>query len=187
MNRQINLIEKAARIAAAAHSQQKRKVDDSPYVVHPFMVAMKLAGYGFSDKVIAAALVHDVLEDTSFSAEELRRQLGDEVWDIIKIVAEDKKNADLAWEERKQGYIEAVRAGSEESKAVSLADKIHNLENLLANYEKFGPGIWEKFNRGKKEKLWFEEEMLKVFKETWRHPMISEYEELISQERGLSE
>jgi guanosine-3',5'-bis(diphosphate) 3'-pyrophosphohydrolase len=62
----MNLVEKALRIAVLYHKDQKRKVDNLPYIVHPVMVALKLAKYGFDDVVIAAALVHDILEDTDF-------------------------------------------------------------------------------------------------------------------------
>nr|HPM28652.1 HD domain-containing protein [Candidatus Portnoybacteria bacterium] len=67
MKLELSLIEKAIRIIVTAHANQKRKNDGSPYVVHPLMVAIKLMKYNFSDEVIAAALVHDVLEDTDIT------------------------------------------------------------------------------------------------------------------------
>ena len=70
----MNVIEKAARVAIVAHKDQKRKDDGFPYIVHPFMVANKLAQHNFSDEVIAAGLVHDVLEDSSTSQQELEKE-----------------------------------------------------------------------------------------------------------------
>src|SRR3989344_1007289 len=96
--KKISLIEKAARIALEAHSRQKRKDDGSPYIIHPFMVALKLVKNGFSDETVAAALVHDVLEDTKVSEETLQKELGNSVLNIIKVVTEDKS---LPWEEIK--------------------------------------------------------------------------------------
>lgn len=177
-----DLIEKAAKIAAQAHAGQTRKGDDTPYIVHPFMVAMLLQKHAFSDVCIASALVHDVLEDTEYTADALRSALGDEVMAIVITLTEDKT---LPWEERKKKYIESVRNGSEEAKAVSIGDKIHNLKSLLAMHAKMGPEIWNVFNRGKEQKLWFEEAMLKMFQGTWQHPLIDEYEKLVEQMRAL--
>jgi len=178
----MNLIEKATRIAVMAHQNQTRKGDNLPYIIHPFMVAMKLLKYGFSEETVAAALVHDVLEDTDFPEKELEKQLGNKILKIVKSVTNDET---LVWEEKKKKYIETVRKGSIESKAVAVADKIHNLESLLAAYEQQGPKIWQKFNRGKEQKVWFEKEMLKMLKETWQHPLIDEYEAFLKKEIKL--
>lgn len=182
MSKNNNIIEKAAKISVIAHSGQTRKDDGSPYIVHPFVVALKLMKYNFPDAVIAAALMHDVLEDTDFSEEEFKKELGEEVLEIVKPLTEDKS---LPWEERKKKYVESLRGSREEVKAIAVADKIHNLESLLAVYEAQGNEIWKKFNRGKEQKIWFENEVLKMFKETWKHPLIEEYEYLLDQEKGL--
>lgn len=168
----VSLTERALCIALAAHAQQVRKTDDSPYIVHPVMVALLLARHGFEEPVIAAALVHDVLEDTNVAEGTLRRELGDEIADLVKTVSEDKT---LPWEERKRAYIQHVRVGSEGAKAISVADKIHNLQSLLAGHAQQGSSVWEKFNRGKEEKLWFEREMLRALQENWHHPLVDEY------------
>jgi (p)ppGpp synthase/HD superfamily hydrolase len=179
---EINVIEKAIRISVEAHQNQKRKGDDLPYIIHPVMVALKLVKHNFPDKVIAAALTHDVLEDTDYPEEKLRKELGDEVLKIIKAVTNDDS---LPWEEKKKKYVESVRNGSEGAKAVAVADKIHNLESLLIAYEKQGPELWKRFNRGKEQKIWFENEVLKMLKGTWQHPLIDEYENLLEQEKDL--
>lgn len=69
----MNIIEKAVRISVEAHQNQTRKGDDLPFIIHPFMVALKLAKYNFSDTVVAAALAHNVLEDTDYSEEKLKK------------------------------------------------------------------------------------------------------------------
>jgi (p)ppGpp synthase/HD superfamily hydrolase len=180
MKPELSLIEKAARIAVIAHADQKRKSDGFPYIIHPFMVAMKLMKYGFDDTTIAAALIHDVLEDTNLSQEEIKEELGGDVLEITKTVTEDKS---LKWEDRKQKYAQAVKNGSSAAKAVSIADKIHNAENLIFTYSQIGSEIWGKFNRGRDAKIKNEEEMLKTFKESWSHPLIEEYEKLVEQMR----
>jgi len=181
-NNSDNIIEKAVRVSVAAHKDQIRKGDDSPYIIHPFMVALKLAKYNFSDIVIAAALTHDVLEDTEFPEDKLKEELGVEVLEIVKAVTNDDS---LEWEEKKKKYVESVRNGPDAAKAVAVADKIHNLESLLIAHSEQGAALWKKFNRGKEKKLWFENEVLKMLKETWDHPLIQEYEQLLNQEKEL--
>ena len=173
----MNLIETATRICVVAHEGQKRKgMDALPYTVHPFMVTMKLSHHNFSDTVIAAALTHDVLEDTQYPEEKMKQELGEDVMTIVKTLTQEKN---LPWKEVKTKYIEAVRQGSVDAKAVSLADKIHNMESLLLAQEREGKKVWSYFKTGKEEKMWFEHEMLAMLKSTWSHPMIEEYEKLI--------
>lgn len=178
----MELLEKAHRLMIRAHGKQVRKTYGSPYVAHPMMVAKKLARLNFPDEVIAAAMVHDVLEDTNITEQQLRQELGDEVVDIILPLSEDKK---LEWEDRKKKYISDVKNGSSATKAVSIADKIHNLESIIATHQNMGSDIWSKFNRPKEQKLQFEKEMLKAFQESWDHSMIAEYEKLLKQVEKL--
>ena len=178
----ISLTQQALEIALIAHKDQVRKVDNSLYIIHPLMVALKLQRYNFPETTIAAALTHDVLEDTDFPEERIKDELGSDVLAIVKAVSNDPS---LEWEEKKKKYIETVRNGPDGAKAVSVADKIHNLECLFAAYLVQGPNIWGKFNRGKDSKLWFETEVLKMLKETWDHPLIIEYEKLIEKQKKL--
>jgi len=176
-----SLVERALILAQRAHAGQTRRGGDVPYITHPIMVAFKLHGYGFPETVIAAALCHDVLEDTAVSEDELRQELGDVV-NIIKEVSEDKG---LAWEERKKQYIESIRTASTEAKAVSAADKVHNAENFLATYALHGTKAWEFFRRGKEQKIQFEESMLSMLEESFEHPLVDEYRALVEQIRTL--
>lgn len=178
-----SLIEKAVRIATQAHQGQKRK-DGPPYIIHPYMCALKLFQNKFSDVAIAAALVHDVLEDTSYTEEQLRTELGEEICSIVRNVTYDKS---LSWEEQRMKYIDAVRQSSEAVRAVSIVDKIHNAESLLIAYAQEGPAIWKRFNKGKAKKIWFEKALLHMFKETWKHPLVDEYAELVEQLEMLEE
>ena len=172
----MDIIAKAREIAEKAHEDQVRKDDGSPYIAHPIAVSEIVRENGFSDTVIAAALVHDVLEDTPVTETELRNELGDEVVDIVTAVSEDKS---LPWEDRKKQYVDQVAAASEETKAVSVADKIHNSRSNIIAHERMGTAVWDVFNVGRDKKLWFERTLCDRLKETWQHPMLDEYESLI--------
>jgi (p)ppGpp synthase/HD superfamily hydrolase len=177
-----SLLERALRIAVVAHHGDIRKVEGIPYILHPVAVALRLQKYGFSDEVVAAALVHDVLEDTDYPPQELRKELGLKVYTIVVAVTNDSR---LSWDEKKKKYIETVRRGPEGAKAVALADKIHNLESTLIAYEKVGEKMWDKFNSSKDKKLQFELNVLSMLRETWDHPMILEYERLLAKVKKL--
>ncbi|MEA2701839.1 MAG: hypothetical protein QOE22_548 [Candidatus Parcubacteria bacterium] len=175
-------IERAMRIAVRAHQGQTRKESDLPYISHPAMVALILARHGFGDVVIAAGLAHDTVEDTTVTSEDLRRELGDEVADIVATVTNDD---DLSWDDKKLAYIEAVRNGSEGAKAVATADKIHNAESLILAHAEQGTSLWRHFKAGKEKKLWFENAMLAMLKEVWEHPLVDEYAVLVERMNAL--
>ena len=177
-----NLVEKAIKIMITAHKDQQRKTDDTPYIIHPLMVAFKLQKLDFSDEVVATALIHDVLEDTDFAADKIKKELGKKVFDLLIPLSEDKS---LKWENRKRQYVQNIKNAPSETKAISIADKIHNLESLLSSHAKIGSAVWKKFNRGKEKKMWFENEMLKMFKNNWSHPLIDEYEKLLKEVEKL--
>lgn len=177
-----SLVEKAFLLAESAHKTQVRKESATPYIVHPVMVAFLLTQHGFDEVTVAASLVHDVLEDTAVTEEELTKALGSEVVTLVLPVTHDDR---LSWEEKKKAYIESVRHAPEAVKAIATADKIHNAQSLLAAYAIQGPGLWSHFNAGKEKKLWFEESMLSMLKETWGHPLVEEYEQCVRQMRAL--
>ena len=179
----MDIIQTAKAIATAAHANQVRKTDGSPYIKHPEAVATLLVEYGFSNEVVAAGWVHDVLEDTNVTEAELRDQLGDTAVDIFTTVSEDKM---LPWEMRKEQYSDAVAAAPEGAKAVSIADKIHNAESLIAYHGMVGKSAWRVFSRGKKEKLWFEELVYAKAAKTWRHPLLDRYRRCIDTMQQLA-
>ncbi|MES2668695.1 MAG: HD domain-containing protein [Patescibacteria group bacterium] len=176
------LLDTAMRMAVKGHAAQVRKDDASPYIVHPSVVALTVAKHGFPDAVIAAALTHDLVEDTPMTPEELRAMLGNEVADIVAAVTNDDT---LGWEEKKLKYIETVREGSEGAKAVATSDKIHNAESLIAAHARLGPELWIHFNAGREKKIWFEERMLQMLRESWHHPLVDEYAALVEKMRSL--
>ena len=178
----LSLIEKAAAIAAEGHKEQKRK-HGHPYIVHPFMVALKLKKYDFRDEVVAAGLVHDVLEDTTIGEERLLRELGKEVLDIVQGVTENKA---LPWKERKMAYIERVRESSFETKAVSVSDKVHNISNMHYAYQQLGPSMWERFGNGKDDRMWFDVSMIQMLDDSgWAHQLLDEYRQLVNSFKSI--
>lgn len=128
----IGLILKAAEFAADRHRNQRRKdADASPYINHPISLANVLANEGaVTDPVVlCAALLHDTIEDTNTTAEELTAAFGQSITDVVLEVTDDKK---LDKAVRKQLQIEHARHASKQAKLVKLADKICNLRDIAA-------------------------------------------------------
>ncbi|BGO96586.1 HD domain containing protein [Rhodotorula toruloides] len=125
-----------AHFAAVAHSQQRRKSPSSPaYVQHPLHVAALLASPASSlhpnppVEVLQAAMLHDVIEDTETTVQELRERFGDVVTNIVLECSDDKS---LSKEARKQAQIDHSPHKSDEAKHVKLADKLSNLTDLMS-------------------------------------------------------
>ena len=127
------LILEAAAFAADKHRNQRRKDKGaSPYINHPIGLAALLANEGgISDaRVLAAALLHDTVEDTETTAAELEERFGTAIKDIVLEVTDDKR---LPKAERKQLQVQHVPHITLEAKLVKLADKISNLRDILAS------------------------------------------------------
>ena len=129
----LGLMIRAAHFAAHKHKDQRRKdADASPYINHPIALANVLANEGGVNDVIVlcAAVLHDTIEDTETTAEELAKAFGPEVTAIVLEVTDDKT---LDKDARKQRQIEHAPHISKEAKLVKLADKICNLRDILAS------------------------------------------------------
>ena len=124
------LLLKALAFAAHKHRDQRRKdAEASPYINHPIALAEVLAGEGgITDlEVLAAALLHDTIEDTATTPEELRQHFGERIAGMVAEVTDDK---DLPKAERKRLQIEHAAGISPGAKLVKLADKICNLRDV---------------------------------------------------------
>jgi len=122
----------AATFAAERHRDQRRKGRDaSPYINHPLALAHLLAARGETDPtLLMAALLHDTVEDTATTFEDIERAFGREVADIVREVTDDKT---LAKAERKRLQVEHAAHLSRRAMLVKLADKICNLEDILVS------------------------------------------------------
>lgn len=117
------------RFASEKHRYQHRKDGMTPYINHPIQVAHLLSSHGETDPVLlAGALLHDTIEDTNATAEELKNKFGQEVLDLVLEVTDDKN---LPKEERKQQQIEHAKDSSHRAKLLKLADKICNITDIM--------------------------------------------------------
>ena len=124
------IVETAEAIARSAHAGQIRKDGRTPVIEHPRNVAAIVRAAGASPVVIAAAWLHDTIEDTETTGDDIERALGAEVRAIVEQVSEPDKS--LSWAERKRHTVETVEDRSLDALRVMAADKIDNLRSILA-------------------------------------------------------
>ena len=159
----------AIRRAAAAHDGQYRRNSVTPYVAHPFAVALITQRYIDNEDVFIASLLHDVLEDVPsriYSADDIYHDFGDEVLKIIKDVTEPEVKAEAwrAWQIRKDAYLAHLESVNDiRPIIVSLSDKLHNMSEMIRDYGLNGPRIWDAFCADKERELWFFEAAFEVY------------------------
>jgi (p)ppGpp synthase/HD superfamily hydrolase len=134
----------AYEFAAAAHAGQLRKGGDSPYIVHPVAAARLLEAEGVADEeLLAAAFLHDVVEDTDHSIDEIHERFGPEVGALVAALTEDKSIE--PYETRKEHHREQVEIAGERAAMIYAADKLANVRDLRALYAVVGEGAAGRF------------------------------------------
>lgn len=179
MNRNnLELLDYAIYFATKAHTGQKRKTDkDVDMIFHPFIVGMILQRANANTNCVIAGILHDVVEDTKYMMEDIHKEFGTEIANIVEEVSENKS---LPWKERKIDAIEKIRTASIEGKLVECADKISNLETLYSLYQDVGEEIWENFNEPKEEQKWYYTQMYSaVIENTKENELFRRYKKIL--------
>ena len=119
---------RALLFAAEQHTGQQRASDHAPFILHPLEVAHLLRGRDYPDEVVAAAVLHDVIEDTGVSRDELEERFGPRVAALVSAVTEP--SPDGSYRERKARLREAVEHASPDALAIYAGDKVGKLREL---------------------------------------------------------
>ena len=171
---------KARKFAIKAHKGQVRKSDkDKPMIIHPINVANILKEYDFDQNVISAGYLHDVVEDTKYEIENIKKIFGEDIASLVWGASEEDKS--LSWEERKKHTIEKTKTLDLRHKAVICADKISNLEDLRILYELNGESVFSSFKRGFESQKWYYTEVYNslIMNEDKNYPMFIRLKEII--------
>ncbi len=138
------LVRAALEKARSAHAGQVRNGRGGmPYVEHPIAVAARLDEHGYGEEVLAAALLHDVVEDSDTSLDEIREEFGEGVAGMVGALTDDE--ALDSYRERKAEHRERVAAAPGEALAIYGSDKLTNVKALRAAYEDGGDAVREEF------------------------------------------
>ncbi|HPJ17393.1 MAG TPA: HD domain-containing protein [Candidatus Woesebacteria bacterium] len=160
-------IRKALRIAAIQHDKQYRKDNVTPFIIHPFEVAMIVSEFTTDEDIICSALLHDVLEDTQgYSYEKLAGEFGEKIANIVQSLT-DEPLPNLDWNQKHQKYLENLRDASDEAVLVCLADKYSNVSGAPVN----------------QERVWYYQGVIEIAKSrelTKNIKLLSDFENLVS-------
>ena len=170
--------EDAKNFAIDAHDGQRRKSDKSkPMIIHPINVANILNEYGFDENVVAAGYLHDTVEDTKVTLDDIKNSFGEDIASLVEGASEPDKS--LSWEERKKHTIETIKTLDLRHKAVIAADKISNLEDLRILFEIKGEYDFSAFKKGYDNQKWYYSEVYKsLISNGDTHPMFDRLKEL---------
>jgi (p)ppGpp synthase/HD superfamily hydrolase len=176
-----NKVQKAINISAAYHKDHLRIGLNLPYVVHPFSVAMLVSQYSEDENIFCAALLHDVIEDsTGYSFHQMQEDFGEKVVTLVRAITEDKTGSDSIeklrsnWEYRKEKYIEGLYNAPTEALIISAADSIHNLRSLIETFNLHGEAFWNCFGSSMEKKLNFYGKVVDFMNEHLDHDITTE-------------
>lgn len=158
--------DQALQCATDQHRQQVMKGSDIPYMAHILGVAGITALYGGTEDEIIAALLHDTVEDTDLTLDDIDRQFGANVAEIVAGCTDTDRHPKPPWRKRKEEHISAVCSASDSVRLVYAADKLQNARAMLKDYRVVGERLWGRFNGGKAGTFWYYRAMIDVFRET---------------------
>lgn len=180
------LFERAVVFAAWAHRGVTRKGSNIPYLVHPIEAAAIVAEMTEDEELIAAAVLHDVLEDTEVTPKELEAYFGERVVHYVLGESEDKRRhlpPEETWKLRKQETIDFLREKADKNaKILALGDKLSNLRSIYRDLESVGESLWERFHQKDRAMHgWMYHELADALSELQDYPAWKEYKRLVEQ------
>ncbi len=186
-NKESLILIKALEVAAVKHHNQIRKGTQIPYIVHPMEVALILQENGANYQMIAAGLLHDVLEDGEGELEDnkqlIKNETNEKVLEYVIGLSEELKNRkQRPWEERKQHTIDYLKKPSVplQIKLIACADKLSNARSMQRDYETHGKKFWDKFNAGYEKQKKYYKALVESLKELHQYDMYKEFKEVVN-------
>ncbi len=143
------LLDRAIIFAVKAHAGTERRGKGFPYIVHPMEAVEIVATITPNQELLAAAALHDVVEDTEISADEIRREFGDRIAALVVAesdVFEEGVSEEDSWHARKQAAMDRLAAAPRDAKIVAMGDKLSNMRAIARDYAVKGDELWKIFH-----------------------------------------
>ena len=174
----------AIQFASKAHDGMCRKKDNSPYILHPLEAAVIVGTMTNDQDVISAALLHDVVEDTEITIEEIEENFGRRVRELVESETEDKR-ADLppedTWRIRKEESLNDLKNTDDDAVLMLwLGDKLSNMRSFYRISKNEGSAMWQAFNqKDPEEQFWYYNSIAELTSSLEKYPAWQEYNELL--------
>ena len=156
----MELVSEAIAFAVKAHDGMRRKKSDAPYILHPMEAAVIVGTMTDDQHLIAAAVLHDVVEDAGVALEEIREKFGQRVWELVGSETEDKREElppSQTWRIRKEESLAVLKNADDIAVLmVWLGDKLANMRAIYRDHKVEGPAMWQRFNqKDENEQAWY--------------------------------
>ncbi len=185
----MSLVEKAILFATSAHAGVTRKGKTRAYILHPLEAMTIVGGMTDDEELLAAAVLHDTIEDTAVTLGDLEREFGSRVAAIVASESEDKRRESApaeTWQARKQETIDHLQNANRDVKLICLGDKLANLRELVRDYSELGDNLWVRFNQKDKAMHgWYYSSVYRILENEFGDvPAMDEYKKLLVQVFG---
>lgn len=163
----MELVSEAIMFAVKAHDGMRRKKSELPYILHPMEAAVIVGTMSDDQNLIAAAALHDVVEDAGVTLEEVEMRFGKRVRELVGAETEDKR-ADLpptdTWRIRKEESLEVLRNTDDMGVLIVwLGDKLANMRSIYRDFKVEGVQMWQRFNqKDVNEQAWYYRSIIKL-------------------------
>lgn len=147
------LLNAAIAFAVEKHKNGLRKGTKMPYIVHPLEVLHILMLMGADKNLMAAGVLHDTVEDTDATLEEITEKFGEDVASLV--ASHTEKDKSLPWQKRKEIALEHLKHANKREQMLVLADKLSNMRAIARDYDELHDKLWDKFNKGKESQAWY--------------------------------
>ena len=179
------LLDHAIIFAVHAHSGTERRGKGFPYIIHPMEAVEIVATMTTDQELLAAAALHDTVEDTDVTIENIRTEFGDRIASLVAQESEERHEGvsdEESWHDRKRTAIAHLAKASRDAKIVALGDKLSNIRAIARDYAEMGDALWERFHaKDPKDHEWHYRGLADALRELEGTFAYQEFERLINQ------
>ncbi|MBQ7900232.1 MAG: HD domain-containing protein [Bacteroidales bacterium] len=179
------LLDRAIVFAVRAHAGTERRGKGFPYIVHPMEAVEIVATMTSDQELLAAAVLHDTVEDTDTTVEQIRTEFGDRIASLVASESDtmpEGVSEEDSWHARKQAAIDRLARASHDAKVVALGDKLSNMRAIARDYAQQGDALWNLFHvKDRKEHEWHYRGLAESLRELQDTFAYKEFEQLINQ------
>ena len=179
------VLDRAIIFAVKAHSGTERRGKGYPYIVHPMEAVEIVATMTSDQELLAAAALHDTVEDTDVTVEQIREEFGKRVAELVASESdtfEEGVSEEDSWHARKQAAIDRLSKSSREAKIVALGDKLSNMRAIARDYAVQGDALWNLFHaKDPRDHEWHYRGLADALRELEDTSAYKEFENLINQ------
>jgi myo-inositol-1(or 4)-monophosphatase len=183
-----SLLDRAIMFAVRAHSGTERRGKGFPYIVHPMEAVSIAATITPDQEILAAAALHDTVEDTDVTVDQIRSEFGDRIASLVAAETDaimEGKSENETWHERKQAAIDRLARVSRDAKIVAMGDKLSNMRAIARDYAMQGDALWNLFHvNDPKEHEWHYRGLADALRDLKDTFAFQEFETLINQVFG---